>query len=181
MRFWTAYAFIALGLATKAWSASDGSHQSSITDLIAPTFNVVVLVGLLVYATKDKLKSYFIAQSENVANTLERADIKSKEARMMLEKQKRKMATLEADVKKIHTQAEGDVTRFDQLLAKETSEKISKLNEDAKSKVAANEKQMMSDLNKELLDEVVKQAKSTIKENKDYQGKVSSKMLQGLQ
>lgn len=181
MRFWSAYAFIALGLASKAWSASTGEHHTSVTDLVAPAFNVIVLIGLIVYATKDKLKNYFVAQSENVANTLERADIKSREAHMMLENQKRKMASLENDIKKIHAQSEEDVARYEENLNKETSAKISKLKEDAKSKVAANEKQMMDDLNKELLDEVVKQAKSTIKENKDYQSKVSSKMLQGLQ
>jgi F-type H+-transporting ATPase subunit b len=181
MRFWTAYAFIALGLASKAWSASGGEHHSSISDLLAPTFNVVVLVVVLIFATKDKLKSYFVSQSENVANTLERADIKSKEARMMLESQKRKLASLDADIKKIQKESESDVLVYETKISKETAEKISKLKEDANSKVAANKKEMMNDLNKELLEEVVKQAKSTIKENKDYQNKVSSKMLQGLQ
>ena len=181
MRFWTAYAFIALGFASKAWSASGGEHHSSISDLIAPTFNVVVLIGVLIFATKDKLKGYFITQSENVANTLERADIKSKEAQLMLDGQKRKLASLDADIKKIESESESDVHAYEAKLSKETSQKISKLKEDGHSKAEANKKQMMNDLNKELLEEVMKQTKSTIKDNKEYQSKVSSKMLQGLQ
>ena len=105
MRFWTAYLFMALGLATKAWSSSEGNggHHASITDLIAPLINVGILFGVLIYATKDKLKNYFIAKSEEVANTIERADIKSKEAQLMLDSQKRKMANLDFQMMMIET------------------------------------------------------------------------------
>jgi len=181
MRFWTAYAFIALGIATKAWSSSEGGHHASPADLIAPAFNVAVLFGILVYATKDKLKSYFVSHSETIANTLDRANMKAKEAESMLENQKRKMASLEADIKNIQGQAETDVVVFEKKLSKETEDKIAKLKIDANSKVVADKKQMIDELNAELLEQVIKKTKSTIKENKDHQNKVTSKMLQGLQ
>lgn len=183
MRFWTAYAFIALGIATKAWSSSEGGHggaHGSITDLVAPAFNVIVLFGVLIYATKDKLKAYFDTQADEVKNTLERADIKAKEAALMLDNQKRKMAALETEVKNIHGQADTDVVVFEKNLAKETEEKMAKMKVDANSKVSADKKLMMDELNAELLEQVVAKAKSTIKNNKDYQSKVSNKMLQGL-
>jgi F0F1-type ATP synthase membrane subunit b/b' len=179
MRFWTAYAFIGLGIATKAWS-SEGGHSASITDLIAPTFNVAVLFAVLIYATKDKLKSYFVSHSENIANTLDRANLKAKEAAAMLENQKHKMATLEADIKKIQIESEADVGVFEKKLANETEDKITKLKTDANSKVVADKKQLLDELNAELLEQVIKKTKASIKDNKDYQGKVSSKMLQGL-
>lgn len=181
MRFWTAYAFIALGIATKAWSSEGEHHVASITDLIAPAFNVAVLFGVLIYVTKDKLKSYFVSHSENIANTLDRANIKAKEAESMLANQKNKMATLDADIKNIQVESETDVVVYEKNLSKETEDKIAKLKIDANSKVAADKKQMIDELNTELLEQVIKKTKSTIKDNKDYQSKVSSKMLQGLQ
>lgn len=181
MRFWTAYAVIALGIVAKAYGAEGGEHHGSIFDLIAPTFNVVVLFGALIYILKDKLKSYYNSKAEEVANTLERANIKSKEAQLMLESQGRKMAALDSEVKNIHGQAETDVLVFEKNLSKETEDKIAKLKTDANSKVAADKKQVMDDLNAELLEQVISKAKTTIKNNKDYQSKVSSKMLQGLQ
>lgn len=181
MRFWTAYAFLALGIATKAWSSSEGGHHASITDLIAPAFNVIVLFGVLIFATKDKLKSYFVSYSESISNTLQRADMKAKEAHLMLENQKRRMAALESDVSSIHSQSEAEVVSFEKKMAKETEEKIAKFKVDANSKILADKKQMVDALNAELLEQVIKKTKSTIKENKDYQGKVSTKMLQGLQ
>ena len=94
MRFWTAYAFLALSIASKAWSSSEGhggEHHESITDLIAPAINVGILFGVLIYVTKDKLRTFFISKSDEVANTLQRADIKAKEAALMLENQNKKI------------------------------------------------------------------------------------------
>lgn len=181
MRFWTAYAFITLGLVSKVYASEGGGHHSSITDLIAPAVNVAILFGALIYATKDKLKAYFDNKSAEVANTLDRASTKSREAQLMLDNQKRKMAALETELKNIQQQAESDVVVYEKNLAKETDDKISKMKTDAQSKIEADKKQMMADLNAELLEQVVTKAKATIKNNKDYQSKVSNKMLQGLQ
>lgn len=183
MRFWTAYAFIALGLATKTWASSEGhggEHHASITDLIAPAINVGILFAVLIYVTKDKLRNYFITKSEEIANTLERADIKSKEAQVMLDHQKSKMAGVEAEIKNIHAQAESEVATFESNLSKETSDKLTKLSMDSEAKINADKKQMLDELNAELLQQVISKTKSTIKSNKDYQSKVSTKMLQGL-
>ncbi len=184
MRFWTAYAFIALGMATKTWASSEGhggEHHASISDLIAPAINVGILFAVLIYVTKDKLRNYFITKSEEVANTIERADLKSKEAQVMLDHQKTKMAGIETEVKNIHAQAEAEVVAFEANLSKETSDKLNKLGHDSEAKINADKKQMMDELNAELLQQVITKTKSTIKSNKDYQSKVSSKMLQGLQ
>lgn len=180
MHFWTAYAVIALGIVSKAWGAGGGDHHASLTDLIAPTVNVAILLGALIYATKDKLKSYFVSKSEEVSNTLERANIKSKEAHMMLEAQQRKMTALESEIKNIYLRAETDVQSYEKNLSKEVEDKAAKLKLDAQAKIAADKKAMMDEVSAELLEQVVLKTKTTIKGNKDYQSKVSTKMLQGL-
>jgi F0F1-type ATP synthase membrane subunit b/b' len=179
MRFWTAYAFLALTIATKA-SAAAGGAGGSLTDLIAPTINVAILFGVLIWKIKGPLKSYFDSRSEDVANTLERASLKSKEAALMLENQKHKMANLETELKNIHHQSETDLMIYEKNLSKEIEDKSHKLKTDANSKIQADKKSMLDELNAELLDQVIKKTKSTIKENKEYQGKVSSKLLSGL-
>jgi F0F1-type ATP synthase membrane subunit b/b' len=172
MRFWTAYAFLALGI-SKAYAAS-GGHGGSLLDLIAPSVNVGLLLGFLAWKLKGPLKDYFVKQSKEVGNTLERANLKSKEAKMMLEGEERKMA------KAIHQQAETDVLVFEKNISKETEDKTHKLKSDANSKIQADKKALMDNLNAELLNQVIKKTKSTIKTNKDYQNKVSTKLLQGL-
>ena len=182
MRFWTAYAIFALTL-SKVHAASSGHgeiHHASITDLFAPALNVGILIGVLVWKIKAPLRKYFISRAEEIANTLERASLKSKEAKLMLEGETRKMANLNNEIKTILLQSENDVAGFEKNLAKETEDKNQKLKIDANSKILADKKALMDDLNSELLNRVILKTKKTIKTNKDYQDKVSTKLLQGL-
>jgi F0F1-type ATP synthase membrane subunit b/b' len=182
MRFWTAYVFLVLSIA-KAYSAGHGEaavHHGSVTDLLAPAVNVAILAGFLIWKLKTPMSKHFSDMADNVSNTLERASLKSKEAKMMLENEERKIANLTNEVKGIHNQAEADVSTFEQHLSQETEDKTHKLKIDANHKIAADKKAMVDSLNAELLDQVVNKAKMTIKSNKDYQSKVSSKLLGGL-
>lgn len=179
MRFWTAYALIALSTVTKAFAAG-GGHGGHLSDLVAPAINVGILLGVLAWKLKGPLKNYFTSQAEEVTNTLERVNLKSKEAELMLQNEERKASNLAAEVKSIHQQAENDVLAYEKNLSRETEDKTQKLKSDANLKLQADKKAALDDLNAELLNEVVKKTKSTIKSNKDYQNKVSAKLLQGL-
>lgn len=181
MRFWTAYAILALTV-TKAYASGGhgGAQHASISSLLAPVINVGILFGVLVWKLKGPLHKLFVSKAEEVGNTLERASLKSKEAQMMLDGETRKLNNLQTEVKSIHAQSENDVLVFEKSLSKETEDKTQKLKSDANLKIQADKKSMMDELNSELLNEVIKKTKSTIKTNKDYQNKVSSKLLQGL-
>jgi F0F1-type ATP synthase membrane subunit b/b' len=182
MRFWTAYAVLALSI-TKAYAAGGGGgaeHHGSVFDLIAPAVNVGILLGVLVWKLKGPLKNYFVSKANDVSNTLERASLKSKEAQMMLEGETRKMTNLANEIKTIHQQSENEVLSFEKNLSKENQDKIQKLKSDSNLKIQADKKVIMDELNAELLGQVIKKTKTTIKTNKEYQNKVSSKLLQGL-
>ncbi len=180
MRFWTAYLFLAFGLASKAYSSGGGAHHGSINDLLAPAVNVLLLLGFLGWKLKKPMADHFNKLATDISNTLERASLKSKEAKMMLDNEEKKISNLASEVKTINTQADSDVVTFEKKLAKETEEKTHKLKTDATMKIAADKKAVMDALNAELLEQVVSKTKSTIKGNKDFQSKASSKLLQGL-
>ncbi len=161
--------------------ASGNGHHGSVTDLIAPAVNVTILVGFLVWKLKTPLTNFFNKKSEEVSNTLERANLKSKEAQMMYENEKRKLSNLTNEVKQIHQQAESDMTLFEKNYSKEIEDKSHKLKSDANLKINADKKQLINELNTQLLDQVITNAKTTIKKNKDFQEKASTKLLKGLQ
>jgi F0F1-type ATP synthase membrane subunit b/b' len=177
MQFWTAFALITL-TATKSYAAGGG--HGSITDLVAPAINVGILLAVLAWKLKGPLANYFVTRSQEVANTLERASLKSKEAQMLLNGETRKMSNLPNEIKAIQTQAENDLSLFEKNLARETEDKTHKLKADANAKILADKKGAMDELNAELLNQVISKTKKTIKTNKDYQNKVSTKLLQGL-
>lgn len=178
MRFWTAYAVLALSIG-KAYAAAGGGH-GSLSDLIAPAINVSILLGVLIWKLKGPLHNYFVGRSTDVANTLERANLKSKEAQIMLDSESKKLSNLSNEIKSLHQQSDNEVQAFEKNLSKETEDKTHKLKADANLKIQADKKAVMDTLNTELLNQVIHQAKSTIKSNKDYQNKVSTKLLQGL-
>lgn len=178
MRFWTAYAFLALGVA-KAYAAGGHGH-GSVSDLVAPAINVGILLGVLIWKTKGPLKAHFLNKSQEVENTLERANIKSQEAQMLLETEERKAANLDNEVKAIFEQSNKDLVVFEKNLSNETENKTHKLKADANMKIQADKKSQLDELNAELLNQVIAKTKTTIKSNKDYQNKVSSKLLREL-
>lgn len=171
-------ALLTLGLVGNAFAAGDG--HGSPTDLIAPAVNVAILASLLGYKLKGPLSQYFVNLSKNVTDAIERASIKSQEAQMMLENEKRKQANLEKELANIKNQALQDAEAFNKKLEIETENKIQKLKSDATLKINAEKKAKIDSLNNELLEQVIKEAKTTIKTNKDYQNKASSKLIQGL-
>jgi F0F1-type ATP synthase membrane subunit b/b' len=170
--------FFLMVLSSEAMAAGNG--HGSIMDLFAPTVNVSILIGVLIWKIKGPLKNFFISKSEEITNTMERASLKSKEAQLMYEGEERKAEHLADEMKSIQIDAEKDVQQYEKTLSKETDDKIQKLKSDADSKIKADKKAVLDELNAELLNQVILKTKSTIKTNKDYQNKVSSKLLQGL-
>ncbi len=177
MRFIATYAFL---VSSAALASGNGAHHGSASDLIAPAVNVAILVGFLVWKLKKPLNDSFTKKAEEITNTIERASLKSKEAQMMLENEQRKITNLSTEMKNLADQSESDVKIFEKNLAKETEDKIQKLKTDASSKIAADKKSIMDELNADLLNQVIAKTKTTIKTNKDYQSKASNKLLQGL-
>jgi F0F1-type ATP synthase membrane subunit b/b' len=166
---------------SSAFAAGDGGHHGgSITDLIAPAINVIILFGVLAWKIKGPLSDHFKQKSKEVANTIERADIKSKEAQIMLDNEKRKLATVDSEVASIKDKSAQDIVVFEKNLLRETEEKTHKLKVDAESKIKADKKSILDQISSELLTQVISKTKSTIKGNKDYQNKVSEKLLSGL-
>lgn len=159
-----------------ALAAGNGGH-GSVTDLIAPLVNVLILGSFLVWKLKKPLSDMFTAKADEIENTLERASLKSKEAEVMLQAQNKKMATVEQEVKDILRQAEADVKAYEKSYAREIEEKSFKLKADASAKIEAERKSLISALNASLLDEVITKAKSTIRSNKEYQQKASTKIF----
>lgn len=163
-------------LSTVAIAGGNGGH-GHLTDLVAPLVNVVVLLGFLIWKLKKPMSEHFKKQADEIANTLERASLKSKEAEVMLQAQQKKLAVVDNEVREILRHAEGEVKTYEKNYAREIEEKSFKLKTDASAKIEAERKALIAALNSSLLDEVIAKAKTTIKSNKDYQNKASAKIF----
>ncbi|MCE3013852.1 MAG: ATP synthase F0 subunit B [Proteobacteria bacterium] len=177
MLIYTAYFFCAIAaLSAEAFAAGNGGH-GSVSDLLAPLVNVLLLGGFLAWKLKKPLSDYFTKQADEISNTLERASLKSKEAEVMLQAQMKKMANVDSEAKEIVKQAQVDVKTFEKNYTREMEEKAGKMKIDATAKIEAERKLLINQLNGQLLDQVIAKAKSSIKSNKAHQSQISGKML----
>jgi F-type H+-transporting ATPase subunit b len=172
-------AYLILGLSAIATEAiaSSGGHKGHLADLIAPLVNVAFLASFLIWKLKKPMSEHFKKMSEEIENTLERASLKSKEAEVMLQAQKKKMANVDFETKEIIRHAESEIKNYEKAYAREIEEKSFKLKTDATAKIEAERKSLITALNATLLDEVITKAKKTIKGSKELQNQASAKII----
>lgn len=172
--------FFCLVLTTQVYASGSGGH-GSVADLIAPLVNVLILVSALVWFLKEPLRKYFTQFSEDISHSLERANLKSKEAQVMLEVQKRKMDNLNSEVSDIKNKADQSISDFEKKYQKEVEDKVFKLKEDANLKIEAEKRNVVEELNNKILKEVIAKTKSTITQSNEYKNKANENMLSGIQ
>lgn len=161
-----------------AYAAGDGHGHAS--DLIPSFVNLGLLLTFLGWKLKQPAKQYFEKKSTSVSEVLERANVKSKEAGMMLQMQQKKIEGMEQEISKIFEDAKTTVSKFKDAYSHDVDDRIKKLKEDATQKIEAEKKQMMDQVNNLLLDEVIIKAKSIIKNDKNINSSVTRNILQDL-
>lgn len=174
------YLFLILLVTVNAFAAGNGHHDASIKDLIPPAINFFLLFGFLVFKLKAPVREMFIQKSEKITETLERANVKSKEAQVMLETQQKKIAGLDNEIRKIEETTEKEIQQFKEKYSVEISNKSKKLKEDVALKIDAEKKAMFSEINNKLIDNVIAKTSKIIKGNSNLRSKVNNRIIEEL-
>ncbi len=157
--------------------AAGGTGPSS---LIPAAVNVTILIVALVFLLRKPASEFFNNKSATVSEMLERASAKAKEAEMMMQAQKKKAEGMEAEIKKLESEAEDLISGFEKQYTAEVQERISKMKEDASVKIEAEKKELMNELNSNLLDLVISKTKTTIKSDKSIAANATKNIVEGL-
>lgn len=161
--------------------AAGGSGHGSPSDLISSFVNIALLAGGLAYILIPKMKEHFSAKSTDVSNIMERANIKAKEAQMLMDVQKKKIDGLEAEIEQLKKDGDQEVQSFKNTYNEEVNDRVSKLKEDAAKKIETEKQELANNLNEELLDAVIASAKTKIKADSNLSSEATSKILEGLE
>ncbi len=162
------------------FAAGNSGHHGSVTDLIAPVVNVAILMGVIIWKAKTPISEGFKESSKTIADTIDRAASKAKEAKMMMDTQKQKLANLDKEISEIKKRAENEVETFKQEERKDFENRSQKLKEHSVQKVEAEKKQAIEKLNNSLLDAVILNTKKKLKSDKSLSQKASDQILKGL-
>lgn len=162
-------------------SASSAFASGGASDLIAPAINIIILASFLIWKLKTPMSNMFKTKAQDIKDTLERAEIKAKEAEMMMDVQKKKLANLDNEINQINLDSDQEISQFEKNYSNETDEKSEKLKLDASAKIEAEKRALMNKLNTLLIDEVVAKTKSKLKSDSSLSEKATQNILQGLQ
>ena len=168
--------FALLILLSTAHAAGKGGHGSP-ADLVWPAVNFVALFGFLIFKLRKPISEMFDRQAKDVQETYEMAEKKDKEAQIKLETYQKKMSGLDRERQKVIEDANKEAEQLAASIKRETAQTIEKLKVDAESKVVHEREQLTKQLNEGLVDEVIKRARQKIGGSKDYQNKVTEKLV----
>jgi F-type H+-transporting ATPase subunit b len=162
---------------SKSLLAAGGGVHGSPSDLIWPAINFIALFSFLAIKLRKPLTQMFDKQAKDVQETYELAEKKDKEAQIKLETFQKKMAGFEREKQRVIEESEKEGQQLAQTIEKDTALTLEKLKIDAESKLSYEREQLMRQLNEGLVDEVVKRAREKIGGSKDYQNKVTEKLI----
>tara|TARA_B100001971_G_scaffold213155_1_gene245629 strand:+ start:226933 stop:227457 length:525 start_codon:yes stop_codon:yes gene_type:complete len=150
------------------------------TDLLPAFLNFGILFLFLGWKLKKPLTGYFSNKSDEIKTILDRANVKAKEAEMMMQMQKKKIDGMKDEINKIMSDVDQQVQDFQSHYSKEIDERIVKLKEDASLKVEAERKQQMDSLSESILNNVISKAKAILKNDKNLAEDATKKVLEGF-
>ena len=152
----------------------------SITDLLVPAGNFVLVFGFILYKLKPIIKRHFEENSIKIKELVELAHKRDKEAQIKLESYQEKMNNVDKEIEKIITDAKKDAENFEQSHIKEMSEAKEKATKDSAHKLESEKNVMVRHLNESLLDEVISLTKNKISSDKSLSSKTTEKLLKNI-
>jgi F-type H+-transporting ATPase subunit b len=148
-------------------------------DLIPAFLNFGILFLFLGWKLKKPLTGYFSNKSDEIKSILDRANVKAKEAEMMMQMQKKKIDGMNDEINKIKADVELQASEFKNNYVKEIDERIVKLKEDANVKVEAERKEQMAHLNETILNNVISKTKTILKNDSSLSEAATKRVLEG--
>ncbi len=164
-------------LVSTAYASGSGAGHGSVADLMWPAINFVLLASFLVWKIKKPLREMFEKNANEVKYIFEHAEKKDKEASIKLTALKEKMGNLEGEKNKIMKSAEKEADDFIAKAERESKEYLRRLEADSDSKLDHEKATRISQLEENLVDEVIAKAKNKIGSDSSLSDKVSKKLI----
>ncbi len=169
--------FISVGFAEEAAEAAH--HEVSILDLKYPLVNFIILLAILSKVVKP-LREKFNKQAADVKSLMDSASKNNKDAEERLNNFQQKIKNLDSELVKITTEYESDAAQFAKNQNEETQTTLARMKRDLENKLEGERKELVDQLNHDLLNKVVASTQATIKGNKDFQTKATQKIVSEL-
>ncbi|MGZ3809460.1 MAG: F0F1 ATP synthase subunit B family protein [Bacteriovorax sp.] len=173
------FSILLSSLTTVALAEEAAQHEASIWDLKYPLVNFIILLAILSKVVKP-LREKFNKQAADVKSLMDSAARNNKDAEERLNNFQAKIKNLDSELIKITTDYESEAAQFAKNQSEETLTTIARMKRDLENKLDGETKELVDELNHDLINKVVAGAQATIKGNKDYQVKATQKIVSEL-
>ena len=175
------YSFMFTLLTSAAYAAEEAAHsEPTISDLLYPTINFLVLLAFLVWKLKKPMQDMFNKKADEVQSLMTSAAQKNKDAESRLSALQEKMKNLDAEVTKIVAEYHHDVEVFSKTHAEETQSTIARTKKDLEHKLEGESNDLVERMHHDLLNNVIAKTQATIKANSDMKNRVTGKIVSEL-
>lgn len=164
-------------ISASAMAAGDGHGGGSPLDLKWAFLNTILLFSFLAWKLKGPMNDMFTKNAKDVAELYDFASSKEKEAQIRLESLEKKMSNLDTEKQKIIKDSESETEMFIQKNKQDLNDYIQRIESDVEVKLATEKSMLETELNNNLIDEVIKSAKQSIQSNPEVVSKVDARML----
>ncbi len=174
------YSFLFSSLISVAIANEESAHHvPSVMDLKYPFINFIIMLAILSKVVKP-LREKFNKQADDVKSLMDSAAKNDKDAKDRLSNFQEKIKNLDSELIKITTDYDSEATQFAKNMSEETQTIITRMKRDFDNKLEGEKKELIDELNHDLLNKVVSSTGATIKGNKDLQTKATHKIVSEL-
>jgi F0F1-type ATP synthase membrane subunit b/b' len=170
------YSFILASFISVAAAEEAAHHEPSVLDLKYPLVNFIILLAILSKVVKP-LREKFNKQAADVKSLMESAAKSNQDAEAKLATFQNKIKNLDSELVKITSDYDSETTSFAKNQNDETQTTIARMKRDLENKLQGERKELVDELNHELLNKVIASTQATIKGNKDFQTRATSKIV----
>ena len=170
------YTITLLILCSVANAAGDG--QGSVTDLMWPFINFVILFSFLFFKLRKPVVDGYISLSQEIEEKVNSAHVAEKEAAEYLKNQEEYKKSASGKLKEISEEFGSSWEKQKKIMDSEYSQKVEKLYSDYENKLNSERRKVEARLSSELLENIIEKTSSSISASPEKKSSAMRKFLQ---
>ncbi len=152
-----------------------------ISDLLWPTINFFIFLIIVVRIFRERVTSSFVNYVKEVRELYDFATKKDEEAQSNLEMYQKRIQTFDQEEKQIREELKRDKDAFKERIDRETMDVVATLHKEGQKKIQNEREIIISNLNKMFIENIVDQARKTLKNNKETRLKITKTLVMKME
>ena len=141
--------------------AAGGGH-GGLGDLVAPGVNFAILLIFAIVKLKKPMSEHFQNWATQMKTEMDSAEAQSKEAKLKLEANQKKLDQLDSEIEKINQSNEDDMKKFEENFLASLDQKAKQNYADAQKRLELEKQVALNSLGEQVLSQIISQTKNNI-------------------